>query len=61
MNLEIRQQAATPGAPGEHGRTPIAFVVDRILEVTLARPAMPTVCADQQPPAGRNIEACSCC
>ncbi len=36
MNLEIRQEALTPGALGEHGRISIAFVVDRILEVTLA-------------------------
>jgi GNAT superfamily N-acetyltransferase len=36
MNLEIRHEALTPGALGEHGRIPIAFVVDRVLEVTLA-------------------------
>jgi GNAT superfamily N-acetyltransferase len=36
MSLEIRQEAPTPGALGEHGRISIAFVVDRILEVTLA-------------------------
>lgn len=36
MSLEIRQEAPTPGALGEHGRICIAFVVDRILEVTLA-------------------------
>jgi GNAT superfamily N-acetyltransferase len=36
MSLEIRQEAATPGALGEHARISIAFVVDRILEVTLA-------------------------
>jgi len=36
MSLEIRQETPTPGALGEHGRICIAFVVDRILEVTLA-------------------------
>jgi GNAT superfamily N-acetyltransferase len=36
MNLEIRQEAVTPGALGEHAGISIAFVVDRILEVTLA-------------------------
>jgi GNAT superfamily N-acetyltransferase len=35
MSLEIRQEAPTPGALAEHGRISIAFVVDRILEVTL--------------------------
>lgn len=35
MGLEIRQEATTPGALGEHARVSIAFVVDRILEVTL--------------------------
>ena len=36
MSLEIRQEAVTPGVLGEHGRISIAFVVDRILEVTVA-------------------------
>ena len=36
MSLEIRHEAATPGGLREHGRLSIAFVVDRILEVTLA-------------------------
>lgn len=36
MNLEIRQEAVTPGALAEHGEISIAFVVDRILEVTPA-------------------------
>jgi len=36
MNLEIRHEALTPDALGEHGRISIAFVVDRILELTLA-------------------------
>lgn len=36
MSLEIRQEAVTPGALGEHARISIAFVVDRILEVRLA-------------------------
>ena len=36
MSLEIRQETLTPGALGEHGRICIAFVVDRILEVTVA-------------------------
>jgi hypothetical protein len=36
MSLEIRQEAVTPGALGEHARISIAFVVDRILEVSLA-------------------------
>jgi GNAT superfamily N-acetyltransferase len=36
MCLEIRQEALTPGALGEHGRISIAFVVNRILRVTLA-------------------------
>lgn len=35
MSLEIRQEALTQGALSEHGRISIAFVVDRILEVTL--------------------------
>jgi GNAT superfamily N-acetyltransferase len=35
MRPEIRREAATPGALGEHGRISIAFVVDRILAVTL--------------------------
>ncbi len=36
MSLEIRQEVPTPGALGEHGGISTAFVVDRILEVTLA-------------------------
>lgn len=36
MSLEIRQEAVTPGALGEHAGISIAFVVDRILQVTLA-------------------------
>jgi GNAT superfamily N-acetyltransferase len=36
MSLEIRQEALTPGALDEYARISIAFVVDRILEVTLA-------------------------
>ena len=36
VNREIRQEAVTPGALGEHAGISIAFVVDRILEVTLA-------------------------
>jgi GNAT superfamily N-acetyltransferase len=36
MSLEIRPEAATPGALGDHGRISIAFVVDRILDVALA-------------------------
>jgi len=36
MSLEIHQEALTQGALSEHGRISIAFVVDRILEVTLA-------------------------
>jgi len=36
MNLEIRQEALTPSALDEYARISIAFVVDRILEVTLA-------------------------
>ena len=35
MGLEIRQEAASPGALGEHASVSIAFVVDRLLEVTL--------------------------
>lgn len=35
MSLDIRQEAPTPGALSEHGRISIAFMVDRILEVTL--------------------------
>jgi GNAT superfamily N-acetyltransferase len=36
MDLEIRQEATTPDSLAEHARISIAFVVDRILEVTLA-------------------------
>jgi GNAT superfamily N-acetyltransferase len=36
MSLEMRQEAVTPGALAEHARVSIAFVVDVILEVTLA-------------------------
>lgn len=36
MRLEIRQEALTPGTLAEHGRTSIAFVVDRILQLALA-------------------------
>jgi GNAT superfamily N-acetyltransferase len=35
MSLEIRQEVPTPGVLSEHGRISIAFVVDRILAVTL--------------------------
>jgi GNAT superfamily N-acetyltransferase len=35
MSLEIQQEALTQSALNEHGRISIAFVVDRILEVTL--------------------------
>jgi ribosomal protein S18 acetylase RimI-like enzyme len=36
VSLKIQQEALTEGALREHGRISIAFVVDRILEVTLA-------------------------
>ena len=36
MSIEMRQESVTPGALDEHGRISIAFMVDRILEVTLA-------------------------
>lgn len=36
MSLEIRQEAVTSGALGEHASISIAFAVDRVLEVTLA-------------------------
>lgn len=36
MSLEMRVEAPTPGALSEHGRIPIAYVVDRMLKVTLA-------------------------
>jgi GNAT superfamily N-acetyltransferase len=35
MDLEIRQEAATPDTLAEHARISIAFAVERILEVTL--------------------------
>jgi GNAT superfamily N-acetyltransferase len=35
VGLEIRQEAATPDELGEYARISIAFLVDRILEVTL--------------------------
>jgi hypothetical protein len=34
MNLEIWQEALTPGALGEHANISTALLVDRILEVT---------------------------
>jgi len=36
MSLEIRQETPTPGALGEHGTISIAYVVDRILKLTIA-------------------------
>jgi GNAT superfamily N-acetyltransferase len=36
MGLDVRQEAVTLATLAEHARIPIAFVVDRILEVTLA-------------------------
>jgi ribosomal protein S18 acetylase RimI-like enzyme len=36
VGLEIREEAVTPGALGEHGKISIAFEVDRVLAVTLA-------------------------
>jgi hypothetical protein len=36
MSLDIRQDAATAATLGEHAKIAIAFVVDRVLEVTLA-------------------------
>ena len=35
MSLEIRVEALTPQTLAEHGRTSIAFTVDRVLEVAL--------------------------
>jgi GNAT superfamily N-acetyltransferase len=35
VSVEIRQEAATPGALSEHARVSIAFVVERVLEVRL--------------------------
>jgi len=35
MSLDIREEALTPAALSEHAAIPIAFVVDRILEVRL--------------------------
>jgi GNAT superfamily N-acetyltransferase len=39
MSLEIRQEVVTPQALAEHGRTSIAFTVDRVLAVELAEGA----------------------
>jgi GNAT superfamily N-acetyltransferase len=36
MSLDMQQEVCTPATLGEHARISIAFVVDRILEVTLA-------------------------
>jgi hypothetical protein len=41
MDLEIRQEAATPDTLAEHARISIAFAVERILEVTLAGRSQP--------------------
>jgi hypothetical protein len=35
VSVDIRQQAVTPGALSEYARISIAFMVDRVLEVTL--------------------------
>jgi GNAT superfamily N-acetyltransferase len=35
MSLDIREEALTPAALSEHAAIPIAFVVDRVLEVKL--------------------------
>jgi hypothetical protein len=35
MSLDIREEALSPVALSEHGAIPIAFVVDRVLEVRL--------------------------
>ena len=35
MSLDIREEAPTPAALSEHAAIPIAFVVDRVLEVRL--------------------------
>ena len=35
MSLDIREEALIPAALSEHATIPIAFVVDRILEVRL--------------------------
>jgi GNAT superfamily N-acetyltransferase len=35
MSLDIREEALTPAALSEHAAIPIAFVVDRVLEVRL--------------------------
>lgn len=56
MNLEIRQEALTPGALSEHGRISIAFVVDRILEVTLADGGFGGMSLTETPVAGPYVK-----
>jgi GNAT superfamily N-acetyltransferase len=51
MSLEIRQEAAAPGTLDEHARISIAFVVDRVLDVTLADGGMGGMVLTEMPVA----------
>ena len=56
MSLEMRQEAVTPGALAEHARVSIAFVVDQILEVTLADCGLGGMSLAETPVAGPYVK-----
>jgi GNAT superfamily N-acetyltransferase len=56
MSLEIWQEAATAGALAEHGQISIAFVVDRILEVTLAHGGLDGMALTETPVADPYVK-----
>jgi len=56
MDFEIRQEAATAGALAEHARISIAFVVDRILEMTLVDGGLGGVLLAEAPVAAPYVK-----
>jgi GNAT superfamily N-acetyltransferase len=56
MSLEVRQESLTPGALGEYARISVAFVVDRILEVTLADGGLGGMALTETPVAGPYVK-----
>lgn len=51
MSLDIREEVLTPAALDEHATIRIAFVVDRILDLTLVDGAPWAECCSRRPPS----------
>jgi GNAT superfamily N-acetyltransferase len=56
MTLEIREEVLTPRTLAEHGRTPIAFTVDRVLAVAVTDDGMGGISLAEAPVAAPYVK-----